>query len=546
MRNLKLKRASKKKFRLGFGCLMVAVIALVAIAIGGNMMLANKQSIHYTDQQPKEHALMAPPIRRRKPKRQAILKQQNATARAVTVDSQQLLDVKSETKDSIPQQAEQETRAAKPDPVNQSGDGDADKHSAIHVVFSTSCHVKQDWQSYLFFFSAMTSKQQGTVTRLVSGCSPDAQEKVTKDFQEKIAAMSDRFRIHFTPEYGRVAGQNFQVTKYWNKPFGLRHWLENVFGYNHTAGKVSSPLDDDLIVLVDPDMLIQRPFVNHFPQYMPNLWIDTVRNGKGPIRDKVSHGKPMAQNYGFGASWLTHTRSNLTYVVGPDSPVHNVTEDEGRYLYSAGPPYIATARDMYGISYYWTKFLPKIFDLHPQFMSEMYGYCMAAAHLKLEHQLAQGFMVSDANILNGEGWGFMEKVGETVCDVEQFQDRVPQVIHFCQRYSIGEYFMSKYKLPVEILSCDFPLLELPPLDIAAHTNYSHYGDGSIKAWPSKLDWRPYHHAYMVCALMPAINKAATFFKDHHCPNGANYNQTWNTFTVDQQELTKMLNAVRIG
>jgi hypothetical protein len=288
-------------------------------------------------------------------------------------------------------------------------------------------------------------------------------------------------------------------------------------------------------VLVDPDMLIQRPFVNHFPQYMPNLWIGHVRSGKGPILDKVSHGKPMAQDYSFGPAWLESCTSNLTHVVGPDSPVHSVSTVEARVLYSAGPPYIATARDMYQISVYWTKFLPKVFDLFPQMMAEMYGYCMAAAHLQLKHQLAQGFMVSSPKLLHGEGWGFMKKVTDTACDVEQFEDKVPQVIHFCQRYSIGEYFLSKYKLPVEILSCDFPLLELPPLDYAAYTNYSHYGDDSVVRWEGRQQKALYLNAYMVCALMPAINKAAKFFKDHHCPHGANYNQTWNTFKAENDE-----------
>ena len=154
---------------------------------------------------------------------------------------------------------------------------------------------------------------------------------------------------------------------------------------------------------------------------------------------------------------------------------------------------------------------------------------MAAAHLQLKHQLAQGFMVSNIMMKHAEGWSFLNDVTKDACDVEKVKDVVPQVIHFCQRYSIGEFFISKYKLPVDILSCDFPLLELPPKDYAAYTNYSHYGDGSIKVWSKSETNLITRNAYMVCSLMPAINQAATFYKSHHCPNGANYEQTWNTF-----------------
>ena len=106
--------------------------------------------------------------------------------------------------------------------------------------------------------------------------------------------------------------------------------------------------------------------------------------------------------------------------------------------------------------------------------------------------------------------------------------------------------MSKYKIPVEILSCDFPLLELPPLDIAGRADYSHYGDGSITAWGENQKREKYQNTYMVCSIMPAINKAATFFKNHNCPNGANYNQTWNTFTANQKDLNARLDAVSVN
>ena len=505
------------------------------------MLVNQQQSFQHTTTShrlPKEHALKAPPLPRPKQKRPP----QNTKKKEFLATTEMHEKLMSETATTSIQQQKSKKMI----------DTENTTTTTMHVVFSTSCHIKQDWQSYLFFYQAMAKNQTGTVTRLVSGCTPDQERTLKKDFQEKIAIMSpsSNFRIHFTPEYGRRFNpkeHNFHKTKYWNKPFGLRHWLEHEFGYNFTAGTLSIPAhDDDVIVLVDPDMLIQRPFQNYFPEYLSDLW----KEGNDvhlPKLDKVSHGSPMAQSYGFGSQWLKNIQSNLTYVVGEDSPVDDVSMAEAATYYPAGPPYIVTARDMYQISYYWTKFLPKIFKLYPEFMSEMYGYSTAAAHLRLPHQLAKGFMVSDINS-GSEGWSFMNNADETVCKVEQFQDKVPQVIHFCQRYSIGEFFLSKYKLPVEILSCDQPMLELPPLNIAVYTNHSRFGDGTVTVWKQSKDQlrKKYQNTYMICSLMPAINNAAKFFKDHHCPNGANYNQTWNSFTTDQKLLKKQLAAAAVN
>lgn len=164
------------------------------------------------------------------------------------------------------------------------------------------------------------------------------------------------------------------------------------------------------------------------------------------------------------------------------------------------------------------------------------GYCTAAAHLNLRHQIAVGLMVSNVDMSTGEGWDFLADAPDDVCDVSQFSELVPHVIHFCQRYSIGDYFISKYKVPNDFLSCDHQLYELPPLDIAATTSYSHYGDLSYKNWtgPSKkrnVD----RHTFMVCSILPSLNKAGTFYKDHHCPNGANYNATWHHFRENEKQ-----------
>ena len=344
--------------------------------------------------------------------------------------------------------------------------------------------------------------------------------------------MSDRFHIHFTPEFGKVPGRNWQTTKYWNKPFGVKHWLENKFGYQY-EGDISTPYDDDIIVLVDPDMLMQRPFLNDFSGVPNSFWHKHIRKNSDDLYYKVEHGKPIAQTYSFNDAWVRAVDGHMKDVVGEGSPANTVSTQDAKVTFSAGPPYLLTARDMYRLSYHWAKFLPSINEYFDGMMAEMYGYCTAAAHLNLRHQIASGFMVSNVDMTDGEGWDFLDDVTDEACDIEKLSEKTPHVIHFCQRYAVGDYFLSKYKVPTGILSCNHTLFELPPKDIARYTNYSHYGDGSTEVWSGRKMKSLYRQTFVVCSLMDGFNKAATFYKDHHCPEGANYRATWNHFREEK-------------
>jgi hypothetical protein len=272
MSSIQLKKSTKKKCRVGFECLILMFVALAALAISGVMVLSSNQTLEHGDQRFKEQALMAPPIRKkelRTPKAglipgSSIAKGHEKNKLKPTVNishgqpqgAKQKVEASSEANDydSVRQSTSHNAKARsikensilggaavleqenKPEEASESrqskqlksprstnhsmhtSNENADRHSKIHVVFSTSCHVKQDWQSYLFFYSAMAHDQQGTVTRIVSGCEPEDKAKLSRDFQEKIAIMSDRFLLHFTPDYGRLPGKNYQKTKYWNKP----------------------------------------------------------------------------------------------------------------------------------------------------------------------------------------------------------------------------------------------------------------------------------------------------------------------------------------
>jgi hypothetical protein len=156
-------------------------------------------------------------------------------------------------------------------------DNSSSKNQKYHIVFSTSCSYQHDWQSYLFFFHAMIHQQPGDVTRIVSGCD-DEQETIMRELHEKqFSIMNPNFLIHFTPEFGKqLKGVSFQQTKYWNKPFGLKHWLEHRFGYRY-EGDISTEHDDDIVVLVDPDMLSTCKILLLYAKLAQCMWWQNCR-----------------------------------------------------------------------------------------------------------------------------------------------------------------------------------------------------------------------------------------------------------------------------
>jgi hypothetical protein len=107
------------------------------------------------------------------------------------------------------------------------------KHVEYHLVFSSGCSPYQNWQSYAFFYHAHKSGQPGNITRIVSGCSPKQRKKLQQVHQMTVQTISSRFHIHFTPEYSRIKpGVKY---KYFNKPFGMKHWMEHALGYPHNT-----------------------------------------------------------------------------------------------------------------------------------------------------------------------------------------------------------------------------------------------------------------------------------------------------------------------
>ncbi len=223
-----------------------------------------------------------------------------------------------------------------------------------HIVFSTDCSSYQRWQSYLLFYFAMKHEQDGTVTRIASGCTDDeAREEIEYHKKYITSQMSDRFQLHLTPEFSTVVDEEGQNTgkkySFFNKPFGLLHFLDEhkpkeVKSDPHSPGKMID--DDDIIVLIDPDQIQTRPINSDFSNRSQNYFVEGNAD-KWELKTKVTHGSPLAQKFGFNNAWQ---RLDIAKIAGPKSPALDVTAADARNHYPAGPPYLATARDMHLVS----------------------------------------------------------------------------------------------------------------------------------------------------------------------------------------------------
>eukprot|EP00548_Thalassiothrix_antarctica_P010273 CAMPEP_0194157748 /NCGR_PEP_ID=MMETSP0152-20130528/73166_1 /TAXON_ID=1049557 /ORGANISM="Thalassiothrix antarctica, Strain L6-D1" /LENGTH=393 /DNA_ID=CAMNT_0038866373 /DNA_START=220 /DNA_END=1400 /DNA_ORIENTATION=- len=383
---------------------------------------------------------------------------------------------------------------------------------SIILSFLLDAHHFKIGRAMFFSIMSLKSGQLGNVTRVAScGNSHDA-ITVKQLHEEQISIMSDRFSLHITPEYSKsvTPGKTF---KYYNKPFGALDFLQNVMKFPTPE---SEKHENTIVMLLDPDQMIIRPFTNDFST-STEVW--KPYNTKVPKRIKVEHGSPFAQQYGFGIQWKT--KVNVTYVANGPSRVENITFDEARGHYVIGPPYIATAKDMYKITQKWTEFVPRVHDEYPHLLAEMFAYCFAAAHLNLPHRVAQSFMVSDPGA-GGEGWRLIHEMKDKVCTPPQNLN--PHILHYCQRYMLGKWFINKYRLRKDFMSCDAPLLREPPPDIAKQYNYQITPDGERREF--KMKTGPSRHAYMICALIPRLNQAARYYKEHHCKGKANYDETY--------------------
>ena len=115
----------------------------------------------------------------------------------------------------------------------------------------------------------------------------------------------------------------------------------------------------------------------------------------------------------------------------------------------------------------------------------------------------------------------------------------PHFLHYCQRYAIGKYILGKHRLPQTFVGhsnitqvCQSPLLAEPPTNVS--TIYDYYIDPgdkkrySMNAAKNGMFEKQEHLdriTFMLCEMISAFNRAATYFKQQHCGGSANLAKT---------------------
>jgi hypothetical protein len=327
--------------------------------------------------------------------------------------------------------------------------------------------------------------------------------------------LSPNFHIHFTPDYSnRSIKPSNKPYIYFNKPFGMKHWMEHALGYNestkdqHSKKTAQTNVNDDtVIILLDPDQILLRPLTHDYNdvnmKWMPR------RNAN--LSKVVQHKSTMAQTYGFGSGWLTQV--NLAQLLPDDdktSPLWKLSPKTAS-RFAAGPPYLATARDMSSIVRAWVDLVPKVHDQYPELLAEMFAYNLASHHVHRRPMTSPGFMVSDPLSTDGEGWYWMEDslpqspsaFGANVCRQRYPPSESPFLLHYCQHYEHANFSFFKNRMH-NILSCASDLFVEPN-----------------KLTP--VDQLSFRASYMLCRLIPALNEAFEHFKRHNCQdNSTNY------------------------
>lgn len=208
--------------------------------------------------------------------------------------------------------------------IEKSSDGILPKEDKspppIHIVFSTDCSFFQDWQTIIVFYSAVQVRQQGEITRIASGCDDDKKKELTALYKK----LYPQFHVHFTPDF-KTDGHSKKKYDFYNKPFGMHHWLEHA----HPPIK-----DDTIIMLIDPDFVFLRPLKVHFGADN-NLIPMKISNDKFKYPTHFGKGHAVAQLYGLGAPWTNgNSREfNKTEICGEASPCLDVKSQFGEEHY---------------------------------------------------------------------------------------------------------------------------------------------------------------------------------------------------------------------
>eukprot|EP00485_Elphidium_margaritaceum_P005219 CAMPEP_0202699934 /NCGR_PEP_ID=MMETSP1385-20130828/13147_1 /ASSEMBLY_ACC=CAM_ASM_000861 /TAXON_ID=933848 /ORGANISM="Elphidium margaritaceum" /LENGTH=522 /DNA_ID=CAMNT_0049357013 /DNA_START=54 /DNA_END=1622 /DNA_ORIENTATION=- len=340
----------------------------------------------------------------------------------------------------------------------------------VHIVFTTGCSGYQNWQSETLLYSWARVQHPGRITRIIAGCKDDTERSLAN--RTAVPNDDNRILFYFVPDYTPTANDSKGVKSghrpfhYFNKPHGMKQWIASEFERLH----------ENVIVLIDPDMIVLRPFLLHM-ESTAKEWAEwqhahTKDGDGGSPRDLyVREGHAVAQKYGIGAKWV-----KWSGFCDERASCRPSDRDAWKY-YSVGPPYILHKNDWARVAPKWVEYSPLALEYEPQpsILAEMYSYVIACAYFDLKHEYLFS-MLSDPGSsghmenVDNLNWGFLHHNAQPAGGVSNEAYHEFHIIHYCQGFWLGEtrntgtirnggWNWHKGHVPQQILTnCEIPLL----------------------------------------------------------------------------------------
>ncbi len=272
----------------------------------------------------------------------------------------------------------------------------------VFTVFSTGCSPFQDWQSQTLIYNHRKLGIKGDVVRLMACDDPNY--VLPNHSYEK-------YRVVRTPDFD----VDFPDDKYSprNRPGGLDYWL------NWRSNDTDVPLDDDVLIMVDPDMVF---LTNH---------IDV---------NNVTRGFGIGSLYGLGKNWPKDEFAQKS--------CNGKCKDlEDGYNPSFGHPMVLTAGDTRIHAPVWMNVTEQMRKLIKKWETDMFSNVIS--HILLDIQIdVLSTMLSYVDVESDEPWDIVQWNAEP---------RSPGVwvAHYCQTYTIGNFSWSKHdENPIDLRQCN--------------------------------------------------------------------------------------------
>jgi len=163
--------------------------------------------------------------------------------------------------------------------------------------------------------------------------------------------------------------------------------------------------------------------------------------------------------------------------------------------------------DLTNLAPLWSKFMKPVLEKEMDILADMWAYCMAAAHLKLEHVILDNYMISTWG-QQDQAYPWIDAWPELSClkPIVPEGSKSPEFIHLASNFKAPEsmeWMFHKGHVPGKILACDSPLIIESPDDV----------------WTRSKKSTTKQAAWVLCHTVSILNRVLVAYKEKFCPAG---------------------------